>query len=243
MKQKNLKKLVLANWKLNPMTLAEALKLGKKISAKPIHETVICPPHPFLSHKIYSKMGAQDAFWQGSGPYTGQVSPVMLKNFKMKYCLVGHSERRTLGESEADVKKKIEALLSVSIVPVLCIGFGTTVEQEDLEVINVLKGQLKSALAGLSEEQLSKVVVAYEPVWAISSGNPYATKKLATPEHASKIALFIKTKFKIKKVLYGGSVNATNAAGFLSENQIDGLLVGGASLIASDFNQIINAKV
>lgn len=238
-----MKKIILANWKLNPLTLTEALRLSKKIDPKPFHETVVCPPHLFLSHKLYPKMGAQDCFWLSQGPYTGQVSPVMLKNLKIKYCLVGHSERRTLGESEEDVKKKVQALLTVGITPVLCIGFNTTVNQDDLEVVNVLKGQLKSALQGLEEVNLQKIVVAYEPVWAISSGNPYATKKLATPEHASKIALFIKTKFNIKKVIYGGSVNAVNAEGFLQESHVDGLLVGGASLIPADFNKIINTKV
>jgi triosephosphate isomerase len=104
-------------------------------------------------------------------------------------------------------------------------------------VVDILKQQLTAGLAGV---EAKKVIVAYEPVWAISSGDPYSTKKIATPEHAEKISLFIKNKFKVPKVLYGGSANATNAKEFLSQPNVDGLLVGGASLIAKDFNSIIN---
>jgi triosephosphate isomerase len=163
-----------------------------------------------------------------------------LKSLKIKYCLVGHSERRSIGETEDIVRRKVEALLSVGITPVLCVGFGTTVKQDDLEVTDVVRQQLQSGLKGLDA---SKVVVAYEPVWAISGGNPYATKKVATPDHAEKISIFIRTKFKPKKVLYGGSANAANAHGFLSQPNVDGLLVGGASLLSKEFNSIINEAV
>lgn len=116
-------------------------------------------------------------------------------------------------------------------------GFGTTVEQDDLEVVDVLRKQLD---AGLFHLDTSKVVVAYEPVWAISSGDPYATKKVATPEHAEKISIYIKNRYKVSKVIYGGSANLNNAQSFLEQPNIDGLLPGGASLIPSHFNQIIN---
>jgi triosephosphate isomerase len=119
---------------------------------------------------------------------------------------------------------------------VLCVGFGTTVEQDDLEVTDVLKAQLMVDLAGVDP---SKIIVAYEPVWAISKGNPYATKA-ADADHAEKMAIFIKTRFKVEKVIYGASVNINNAKGFLEQRNIDGLLPGGVSLIPAHFNQIIN---
>lgn len=239
MKNKQLKKLVIGNWKLNPLSLAEAERLASRIDPTPVHETVICPPTLFIASVNYPVLGAQDCFWENKGVHTGETSPLALKKLGVKYCLVGHSERRNNGETELEIRKKIEALLSVKIVPVLCVGFGTTVEEDDLEVTDVLKGQLTSALKGLAT---SPVVVAYEPVWAISSGNSYG-HKVATPDHAEKIAMFIETKFSVKKVLYGGSVNSTNAKGFMEQPHIAGLLVGGASLLPGDFNKIINIEV
>ena len=129
------------------------------------------------------------------------------------------------------VNWKLRALLEQKITPVLCVGFGTTVDQDDLEVVDVLRGQLE---IDLKDVDASKIIVAYEPVWAIGSG------KAATAEHAEKVSIFIKTKYQVAAVLYGGSVNTTNAKEFLSQRNIGGLLVGGASLIAKDFNQIIN---
>lgn len=229
-----MRKLIIGNWKLNPLTKQEAVQLAKKIDKKPKHEAVICPPSVFLGLVEYPRLGAQDCFWENKGAHTGQVSPLTLKSFKVKYCLVGHSERRNTGETEEGIHKKIEALLSVGITPVLCVGHGTTVKQDELEVADVLRGQLQSALKGVDASQ---VVVAYEPVWAIGSG------KAATPDHAEKIGIFIRTKFKVAKVLYGGSANATNVADFLSQPNVDGLLVGGASLLPKDFNEMINVTL
>jgi triosephosphate isomerase len=110
-------------------------------------------------------------------------------------------------------------------------------QEDDLAVIDVLRKQLTESLRDIPTD---KIIVAYEPVWAISSGNPYATKKMATPEHAEKIAIFIKTKYHVSKVLYGGSVTSVNSAHFLEQQNIDGLLVGGASLLPDDFNKIIS---
>jgi triosephosphate isomerase len=115
--------------------------------------------------------------------------------------------------------------------PVLCVGFGTTVEQDDLDVVDVLRGQLEEDFKGI---YASKIIVAYEPVWEIGTG------KNATPEHAEKVSIFIKTKYGVPRVLYGGSVNSINAKGFLQQRNVGGLLVGGASLIEKDFNSIIN---
>ncbi len=231
-----MKNLIVGNWKLNPITQTEAKKIVARIKPTKEVDVVICPPHPFLAVIKFPLVGAQDCFWNSKGPFTGQVSPATLKSLKVKYCIVGHSERRNVGETDEQINEKIKELLVFGITPILCVGHGTTVEEDDLEVIEVIKEQLKKALKGIESE---KVVVAYEPVWAISSGNPHATKRIATPEHVSRVALYIATKFKPMGVLYGGSVNAGNAEQFLQLPQINGALVGGASLIPSEFNAIV----
>ena len=230
-------KLIIANWKLNPLTVEEARKLAGKIKKNTKNTVVLCPPSVFLSSVKYTNLGAQDCFWMQKGPFTGQVSPLMLKKMGVEYCLVGHSERRAVGETEEQIHAKIKALLDVKIVPVLCIGYDTKVDQDELDVVDVLKKQLQLALEGVNPK---KVVVAYEPVWAISSGNNYNNHAVATAEHAEKIAIFIKNKYKGVKVLYGASANPNNAQSFLSQRNVDGLLVGGASLIPEDFNKIIS---
>lgn len=232
-----MKKLIVANWKLNPSSYKEAVKLAGQIDKRAKHKVVVCPPHVYLSAIHYPLVGAQDCFWEDKGPHTGQVSPTQLKNLKVKYCIVGHSERREVGDNDLMVNAKLKALQSQNITPILCVGFGTTADEDDLAVVDVLKGQLDSDLHNVD---VSKIVVAYEPVWAISHGDPYAMTKHPTPEHAEKISLFIKTRYKIPFVLYGGSVNAFNAKGYLDQENVDGLLVGGDSLIPKHFNQIIN---
>lgn len=226
-----MKKLVIANWKLNPSSLKDAQKLAASISIKAKNKVVLCPPTIYLSNIQYPNIGSQDCFWQEKGAFTGQVSPLMLKDLKIKYSLVGHSEKRGVGETDEMINVKAKALLAQKITPVICIGFGTTVEHDDLEVTDILKSQLDIDLGGLDS---SKVIVAYEPVWAIGTGHN------ATPEHAEKISIFVKTKYKVPTVLYGGSVNLGNAKSFLQQTNVGGLLVGGASLNAKDFNQIIN---
>ncbi|MCX6797027.1 MAG: triose-phosphate isomerase [Candidatus Doudnabacteria bacterium] len=226
-----MKKLIIANWKLNPATLEDARDLAASISIKAKNKVVLCVPTVYLSNIQYPNLGAQDCFWESSGAFTGQTSALQLKSLKIKYCIVGHSERRAVGDTDEMINLKLKTLISHGLTPVLCVGFGTKVEQDDLEVVDVLKSQLDTDLAGVDA---NKVIVAYEPVWAIGTG------KNATPEHAEKIAIFIKSKYGVLKVLYGGSTNANNSKSFLDQPNIDGLLVGGASLIASQFNQIIN---
>jgi triosephosphate isomerase (TIM) len=223
--------LIIGNWKLNPLSLAQAKSLAAAINQPLGNDVVLCPPSVYLSEIKYPYIGAQDCFWQIKGPYTGQLSAAQLKDLKVAYCLVGHSELRTLGETDEMVSAKIAALIAQGITPVLCVGFGTTIGEDELDVIDVLRGQLE---AGLKDVDPSRIVVAYEPVWAIGSG------KAATPEHAEKISIFIKTKFGMRKVLYGGSVNSTNAKSFLAQDHIDGLLVGSSSLIPDEFNKIIS---
>lgn len=224
--------LIIANWKLNPLKLAQAKELATAILASSPYEVVLCPPSVYLPEIKFAKLGAQDCFWQLKGPYTGQLSAAQLKDLGVSYCIVGHSERRSLGETSEMVSAKISALLDQGITPVLCVGYGTTPGEDDLAVVDVLRAQLDEALEG---HDAKKIVVAYEPVWAIGSGKP------ATAEHAEQIAMFIHTKFNVKKVLYGGSVNSTNSAEFISQDHVDGLLVGSSSLLPEEFNKIISS--
>lgn len=226
-----MKKIIIANWKLNPITSKEAIKLTSQINRKAKNKVVVCPPHVFLSSVKYPNLGAQDCFWEAKGHFTGQVSPLQLKALKVKYCIVGHSERRAVGETDVQINLKLKALLEHKIIPILCVGYGTMANEDDMEVVDVLKSQLQTDLMGVDPSQ---IIVAYEPVWAIGTG------KTPTADHADRIALFIKTRFGVEKVLYGGSVTKFNAAQFLGQQQIDGFLVGGDSLIPNHFNEIIN---
>jgi triosephosphate isomerase len=225
-------KIIVANWKLNPLTAREATDLARKIDIVSKYEVVLCPPTPFLAVVEYMHKGGQDVSSQIKGPYTGQISAANLASLGVSYCIVGHSERRALGETDQAINEKIQALLDYKITPILCVGYGTAVNQDELEVTDVLASQLRQ---DLEEVDPKKVIVAYEPVWAIGSGRP------ATSDHAEQIALYISTKFEVKSVLYGGSVNSKNAQSFLSQHNIGGLLVGGASLLADDFNKIIQS--
>lgn len=226
-----MRKLIIANWKLNPLTLASAQQLAASVGSSK-HEVVICPPSAFLAQVKAPILGAQDCFWKLKGPFTGETSPAQLKDLGVRYCIIGHSERRALGETDDMVAAKLQALLDQGITPVLCVGFGTIVGEDQLDVTEALRPQLETALKDIDP---AKVVVAYEPVWAIGTGKP------ATSAHAEQIALFIKTKYQITKVLYGGSVNGVNAKDFLSQDHIDGLLVGSNSLIPDEFNKIITS--
>ncbi len=225
-----MRKLIIGNWKLNPMTVQEAVALAARIEISTINDVVICPPLPFLESIEYPHVGAQDCSPHIKGAYTGEVSPAQLASMGIKYCIVGHSERRAMGETDEMVNAKVKSLLDYKITPVVCVGFGTTVKEDTLEVADVIGEQIALALEDVDP---TKVVVAYEPVWAIG------TKNAATAEHAEQIALYITTKHGVKRVLYGGSVNGNNAEDYLSQPHISGLLVGGASLLPDDFNKIV----
>lgn len=227
------KKLLVANWKLNPVDLAAAKQLAIAVGkAKTKHEIVICPPFPYLGLlKTKAALGAQNAFWEPSGAFTGQVSAEMLKQFGVKYVIVGHSELRNLGQTDQEIGQTIAEVQKNKMIAILCVGHGLTDGEKEEEMLFHLRNQLQEAFAveGVHSE---KVVVAYEPVWAIGSGHA------ATPEHAERVAMFIKIKAKPSKVLYGGSVNSENAESFLKQTDIDGLLIGKASLDAQEFNLI-----
>lgn len=239
-----MKKLLIANWKANPDAPGRAARLAKQIERGAARakktDVVIAPPFVFLSAVApalrHAKLGAQDLFWEDTGPYTGEVSWHQLRHFRTAYAIIGHSERRRLvGETDGMVNKKILAALRAGIMPVLCIGESKETRRKGVAAAKrFVESQLKKDLAGVHARSL---VVAYEPIWAIGTGIP------DSPASAGDMIEFIR-RFLAKRriaarILYGGSVTAENARGFLDHKGIDGALVGGASLKEKEFNIII----
>lgn len=202
-----MKSLIVANWKMNPATLEEAKVLFEAVKGR---GAIICPPFIYLSS--LKANGAQDVFWETEGAFTGEISPLMLKNMGVEYVIIGHSERRNhLQETNDIIDKKLKAALRAGLKPILCIDKISQVPQ---------------GLPGL--------IIAYEPLYCIGTG------KACNPERAEKMRFSIKKKAGIKTlVLYGGSVNAQNASGYIKQAGFDGLLVGGASLKPKEFIDII----
>ncbi len=239
----------MANWKMQ-LTIKESLELTKQYTKKlnsSKNEVVVCPDftslafiNPILKGSKIS-LGAQDSAPFGIGAYTGEVSPRNLKVLGVKYVILGHSERREhLHENSAIINNKIKAALENKLIPVLCVGEKLT-EKEAGETKNYLLQELSHALKGIKIKSSADLVIAYEPVWAISTNK---NAKPMLPEEAEEIQSFIKTQVKKiihqeLKVLYGGSVNMLNAQDFLKQKSIDGLLVGGASLKINDFSKIV----
>lgn len=247
-----MKTLVVANWKMNPQTLREAKQLFNSVKrgARNIKmaEVVICPPFVFLSNIQYLtpniKLGAQDVSWEKEGAYTGEVSLSMLKDTGCQYVIVGHSERRRyFNETDEIINKKLKVVLAAKLRPILCIG--ETQEQRNKgETDKILRKQIEKALKDISKFKIqsSKFSIAYEPIWAIGTGKP------CDVEEAQKIGLLIRkiiskiynqTVSKNVRILYGGSVNSKNAAEYIKEAGLQGLLVGGASLKAKEFIKIL----
>lgn len=245
--------LVAGNWKMNK-TAAEALRLVEEmapyLAAVRGVEKVICPPASSLMplHAVLDGsgigLGAQNLYWEREGAYTGELSAAMVVEF-CQYVILGHSERRTLfHESDLDVHKKVTAALAAGLRPILCVG--ETLEQNEAgRAAEVVSGQLRAALEGVQVNSALALVIAYEPVWAIGTG------KAATPENTNALlrnvvrptlsGLLGEEIAQGIRVLYGGSVNAANAAPFFAQAEIDGALVGGASLKAKDFVEIVRA--
>jgi len=244
------KKIIIGNWKMNPVSLKEAEKLfsgvAKSISRIKKTEIVICPPFIYLERlkKLSRKisLGAQDAFWGDTGAHTGEVSAEMLYNTGVRYIILGHSERRALGENNRDVNKKIKAALNAGLRPILCVG--ESVRDEGHSYFNLVKTQLEECLVGVSKNSIGKIIIAYEPIWAISST---ANRKDATPVDSQEMAIFIRKvladRFKGEagrvRIIYGGSANEKDAEDFLKNGGVDGLLPGRASLSAKKFTEII----
>lgn len=243
--------LIIANWKANPDSPGRALRLARDSERGTAGvsgaEIVIAPPMPFLESVRTAltriKLGAQDAFWGDIGPFTGETSWHQLKHLKVSYIIVGHSERRMYaGETDETVHRKIMAFLAHGFNAVLCIGER---EREGKEIPAVVGEQLTRALLGVSPRHLSRLVVAYEPIWAIST-NLHARPD--TPDNAFRALVYIRKiisgLYKKKaahavRVIYGGSVSAENIAGFIGEGGMQGALVGGASLSSAHFSHIV----
>lgn len=239
------------NWKMYKnyqaaLDLAGAVVKGVK--AKKGREYIIFPPSPYLrdvsgicNNSVYT--GAQNMYFEKEGAYTGEISPLMVKDCGCRYILIGHSERRhVFGETDRDVNKKIVAAFEAGLEPVLCIGELLN-ERENGETAKVLKRQINTAFNGIDRSLMERVVIAYEPVWAIGTG------KVATPEMAEEAHLIVREEIKVffdkeisefVPVIYGGSVKPDNIEGLYKMENINGVLVGGASLEKEGFLSIIN---
>jgi len=245
--------MVAGNWKMNK-TVAEAriLVYGLLPGLTPIQEVemVLCPPYTALLpvaallEGTSIGLGAQNMHWEASGAYTGEIAPAMLAEF-CKYVIIGHSERRAyFGETDEIVNRKIKAARKMGLVPILCVG-ETLTENESGITSEVVSRQVNKALEGIAEGDASSLVIAYEPVWAIGTGRA-ATAAGANAVIAEVIRGELSRLYDDKlaqqiRVLYGGSVKSTNAAEFFRQADIDGALVGGASLDASEFISITRA--
>jgi triosephosphate isomerase (TIM) len=251
------KKLIAGNWKMNGSLAANQALLEAVIAGMgtPTCDVAVCVPAPYLAqvHMLLSavasinkaqsaiELGAQDISVHASGAYTGEVSGTMLKEFGVRYAIVGHSERRQYhGESDATVSLKAKAALAAGITPIVCVG-ESLAEREAGKTEEVVKRQLAAVIHD-NGHCISEIVVAYEPVWAIGTG------KTATPEMAQAVHAVLRAQIKAAsthpervKILYGGSMNAANAAELLAQADIDGGLIGGASLKAADFLKIMAA--
>ncbi|MDB4975477.1 MAG: Triosephosphate isomerase [Myxococcaceae bacterium] len=246
------RQLIAGNWKLQN-TLAQSSALTQAViegTVKTTAEVVVAPVFTALTTVREALAGshvalsAQDVYWQDKGAFTGEVSAPLLKDVGCTYCIIGHSERRQFfGETDETVRKKTRALISHGLAPILCIGESLE-QREQGATIGVVIGQLAAGIAGISDAELHKLVVAYEPVWAIGTG------KTATPGDAQLVHAAIRGYLTHERgeafaqgvrLLYGGSVKADNAKELLAQTDIDGALVGGASLVADQFVAIVAA--
>lgn len=244
--------LIVGNWKMNPTTLTDASLLATAVARSqkkdPEPQVAVAPPFPYLAEvgKKISKstvaLAAQDVYTQPLGPFTGEVSITQLKDLGVRYVIVGHSERRAMGESDELVREKVQITLRHQLTPIVCVGERERDDQGNF--FTFIERQLRSLAEVLPEAAIKKVVIAYEPIWAIGTG------KTATVDDVKEMQLFIETVFtklydrptaKKVHVLYGGSVKPDNAAELHQKGDMSGFLVGGASLKADDFAAIIKA--
>ena len=248
------KPVIAGNWKMH-LTLADARALVQPLKGScdtDAVEVIVCPPFTALSSVgeclkgSRISLGAQDMFWEPQGAFTGEISPVMLRDVGCRYVIIGHSERRThFGETDQSAQRKLVAALADQLIPILCIG-ETLSEREGNQTLAVLTRQLEGALKGLSAGDAAQLVLAYEPVWAIGTGRN-ATPQQAQEAHAA-IRQWLAARYGGRvsesiRIQYGGSVTAANAAGLLQQPDVDGALVGGASLQADTFTAIVKAAL
>lgn len=250
------KKLIVANWKMNPANRKEARRLfravKKGVKKTKNAEVVACLPFVYLPMLKGLSLGAQDIFYEKQGAFTGEVSPLMLTDLEVKYVIVGHSERRMyFGETDEIINKKIKAALSAKLKPIFCVGESIGEDKAiilEKQITKGLKSISNATLRGVrlasSKFQISNLIIAYEPVWAIGTGNNCSVDEtmssmLLIRKIISK--LYGKKSASAAKVIYGGSVDSENADSYLHETGIDGLLVGVASLDAEEFIKIVSS--
>ena len=244
------KPIIAGNWKMHK-TIAEALEFVNDIKDRVNNEkveAVICAPFTLLKDLKEAtkgtsiKVGAQNMHFEEKGAFTGEISPLMLKELDMDYVIIGHSERRQyFNETNETVNKKVLKALEIGIDPILCVG-ETLEEREAGNTKDVCKVQVEKALENVSKEDIAKVVIAYEPIWAIGTG------KTATSEDANDVIAYIrqvvanlyKDLANEVRIQYGGSVKPSNVGEIMNQSDIDGALVGGASLEANDYIQLVN---
>ena len=244
------KPIIAGNWKMHK-TIAEALEFVNDIKDRVNNdkvEAVICAPFTLLKDLKEAtkgtsiKVGAQNMHFEEKGAFTGEISPLMLKELDMDYVIIGHSERRQyFNETNETVNKKVLKALEVGIDPILCVG-ETLEEREAGNTKDICKVQVEKALENVSKEDIAKVVIAYEPIWAIGTG------KTATSEDANDVIAYIRQVVanlygdlaNEVRIQYGGSVKPSNVGEIMNQSDIDGALVGGASLEANDYIQLVN---
>lgn len=248
--------LMAGNWKMNN-TIPEAVVLTQQLCNQYNRkwddvDVVICPPSIDLKSaytvldfdKTKISLGAQNVHWEESGAFTGEISIPMIKDVGCEYCIVGHSERREMfNETDTTVNRKVKALVSAGIAPIVCVGESLALRDSG-EYLEYITAQVRAGLAGLDELDMKQVVVAYEPIWAIGTG------RTATPEQAEEVCGAIRSVLvqefgegvaESTRVLYGGSMNVGNVGSLLAQPDIDGGLIGGASLKADSFRQLVEA--
>jgi len=254
------KKLIIGNWKMNPQTEGEALELAKSIVSqhggvqRPNVEVGVAPPFVFLG-KVADVLegsdiglGAQDMFWEDKGGYTGEISADELKFLGVSFVIIGHSERRKMGETDYQINKKVYQALNKGFQAVLCVGEPENTRNKGIKAAkHFISNELKMDLEKIKpvlDKNPENLIIAYEPLWAISAEKG---SKPASPEKVVEITSFIKKFLDVNeiteatRVLYGGSVSSKNAKSFLERNEIDGVLVGGASLDVNEFVNIVKS--
>jgi len=246
---KNNKILIVGNWKMNPENIEKAREIfrGTKSFTRDLKNTkvVICPPFVYLSdlEKINDSkiiLGAQDMFWGKSGSFTGEISSEMLKG--EGYVILGHSERRDLGETDEMVSKKIISAIKANLIPILCVG--EKVRDDHGEYLHFLRNQIVKSIGKLQKRYLAKLIIAYEPIWAIGKAENEAMKPTDVHESSLFIKKVLADMYNSKTVvpvtiLYGGSVNHNNAKDILSLGEVQGLLVGRESLNPKKFGELL----
>ncbi len=245
------KPIIAGNWKMN-MTPTEAKTLVNELIPlvkDAACEVVVCPPYvdlalaAELTKGANIRVGAQNIHWAEKGAFTGEISAAMLKEAGAEYAIIGHSERRQyFGETDETVNNRAKAALAAGIIPIVCVG-ESLVQREAGETDALVSGQVQAGLAGITAEQAAGLVIAYEPIWAIGTG------KTATDEQANETigvirktlaGMYSQTVAEQVRIQYGGSMNPKNVKGLMAQSEIDGGLIGGASLKAGDFAAVVN---